>query len=97
MDPIPSFFASVTRQTAAGWRFFPEQAMTREEALISYTRDAAYAAFEEHLKGTLTPGKLADLVVLSQNLLTVPDDRLLATEVEATIVGGKVLYQRESK
>ena len=71
--------------------------MTREEALISYTRDAAYAAFEEHLKGTLTPGKLADLVVLSQNLLTVPDDRLLATEVEATIVGGKVLYQRESK
>ena len=71
--------------------------MTREGALISYTRDAAYAAFEEHLKGTLTPGKLADLVVLSQNLLNVPDDQILATRVETTIVGGKVVYQRESK
>jgi hypothetical protein len=94
VDPIASFHASVTRQTAAGWRFFPEQAMTREEALRSYTRDAAYAAFEEDVKGTLTPGKYADVVVLSEDILTVPEDRIRAAEVVYTIVGGRVVHER---
>lgn len=96
LDPIASFYASVTRDMGDGRLFFPEQRMTREEALRSYTRDAAYAIFmEEHL-GILTPGKLADIVVLSKNLLTVPDEEILDTEVLYTIVGGEVLYSKQT-
>ena len=76
IDPIASFAASVTRKLDSGVTFFPEQCMTREQALRSYTLDAAYAAFEEDLKGSLTPGKLADLVVLSKDILTCPDDEI---------------------
>ncbi len=93
VDPIPSFHASVTRRMPNGELFYPAQKMTREEALRSYTLDAAYASFQEDLLGSLAPGKLADLVVLSQDIMTVPDDRILDTEVLFTIVGGKVLYQ----
>jgi predicted amidohydrolase YtcJ len=92
VSPIESFYASVTRKLPNGTAFFPEQKMTREQALRSYTVHAAYAAFEEDQKGTLTPGKLADVVVLSQDLLTVPDEKLLDTRVVYTIVGGQVLY-----
>jgi predicted amidohydrolase YtcJ len=67
--------------------------MTRMEALRSYTRDAAFAAFEEDIKGTLEPGKLADLVVLSQDILTVPADEIPSTEVLYTVVGGRVVHQ----
>lgn len=98
VDPIACFYASVTRQLPDGTPpggFDPDQKMTREQALRSYTRDAAYAAFEEHLKGTIETGKLADLTVLSQDIMTVPDDRLLDTRVEYTIVGGKIEYSRE--
>lgn len=94
IDPIASFDASVTRRAADGSRFFPEQCMTRMEALRSYTRDAAYGAFEEDIKGTLTPGKFADLVVLSQDILTVPDDEIAATKILMTVVGGEVRYRR---
>ena len=69
--------------------------MTRQEALESYTINNAIAAFEEDIKGSLTPGKLADLVVLSQDLLTVPDDALPNTQVDMTIIGGAVVYTRE--
>ncbi len=92
VDPIACFHASVTRKLASGGTFFPEQKMTREQALRSYTIHAAYAAFEEDLKGTLSPGKLADIVVLSQDILTVPDEQILNTRVAYTIVGGKILY-----
>ncbi|HED64993.1 MAG TPA: amidohydrolase [Planctomycetes bacterium] len=95
VDPIPCFTAAVTRRCKDGTRFFPSQRMTRMEALRSYTLDAAYAAFEEDLKGSLTPGKLADIVILSQDLLTVPEDRLLETSVVATIVGGRVVWEAE--
>jgi hypothetical protein len=95
VNPIASFYASVTRRMANGKQFFPEQAMTREQALKSYTLNGAYAAFEEKLKGSLEPGKLADITVLSQNLLTVPEDQILNTRVVYTIVGGKVLYAAE--
>ena len=71
--------------------------MTRMEALRSYTRDAAYAAFEEDLKGTLTPGKLADIVVLSQDITTIPEQAILQTQVIYTILGGKVLYERGAR
>jgi len=94
VDPIPSFYASVTRRMPNGELFYPEQKMTRKEALRSYTLDAAYAAFQEDILGSLAPGKLADMVVLSQDIMTVPDDRILDTEVLSTIVGGEVMYEK---
>lgn len=95
VSPIECFYASVTRRLPDGSRFYPDQRLTREEALRAYTINNAYAAFEEDLKGSLTPGKLADLVVLSQDLLTVNEDQILKTEVLYTIIGGKIVYQSE--
>jgi predicted amidohydrolase YtcJ len=92
-DPIANFAASVTRRMGDGRTFYPEQRMTREEALRSLTVNAAYAAFEEDVKGTLAPGRYADITVLSQDLLTVPEDAIAQTKVAATIVGGRVLYE----
>jgi predicted amidohydrolase YtcJ len=92
VNPIDCFYATVTRKLANGTTFFPRQKMTREEALKSYTASNAYAAFEEQLKGTLTPGKLADITVLSNDILTCPDEAIRSTKVVYTIVGGKVLY-----
>ncbi len=92
VDPIASLHASVTRQPKKGAVFFPEQRMTRMEALRSYTVANAYAAFEEELKGTLSPGKLADVVILSKDVSTVPDEEILSAEVLTTIVGGEVAY-----
>jgi predicted amidohydrolase YtcJ len=94
VSPIACYYASVTRKLKDGTTFYPAQKMSRMEALRSYTIENAYAAFEEGLKGTLQVGKLGDVTVLSQDILTVPDDRILQTEVEYTIVGGKVVYQR---
>jgi hypothetical protein len=95
IDPIASYYASVSRMTKDGTRFYPEQAMTRQEALESYTINNAYAAFEEDIKGSLTPGKLADIVVLSQDLLTVPEAEIPQTQVDMTILGGAVVYRRD--
>ena len=94
VDPIPCYYATVTRRLADGTQFFPEQCLTREEALRSYTINNAYAAFEENLKGTLKPGKLADITVLSKDILTVPPEEILSAKVVYTIVGGKVMYSR---
>ena len=78
----------------AQWRRFLPRAKDDPWQLKSYTVNAAYAAFEEGLKGTLTPGKLADIVVLSRDILTVPDDQIPGTNVMYTIVGGKVAFER---
>jgi predicted amidohydrolase YtcJ len=94
IDAIASYYASVSRMMVNGERFYPEHAMTREEALQTYTLNNAIAAFEENIKGTLTPGKYADIVVLSQDLLTVPEERIPDTTVDITIVGGEVKYER---
>jgi len=96
VDPLPSFYASVSRRMPNGAYFFPDQAMTREEALASYTINGAYSAFEEDVKGSLTPGKYADIVVLSRDIMTVPPEEILTTEVVYTIVGGEVRYSREN-
>ena len=94
VDPLPSYYASVTRKRQDnGFEFFPEQAMTRKEALHSYTLGNAYAAFEEDKKGSIEVGKLADFVLLSNNLITCPEEEILNTKVLATIVGGKVKYE----
>jgi predicted amidohydrolase YtcJ len=94
IDPLRCFHASVTRRTASGETFFPEQRMTRAEALRSYTLAAAHAAFEEDRKGSLAPGKLADVVVLSKDILEAPEDELLDTRVDLTVIGGEVRYDR---
>jgi hypothetical protein len=95
VDPIACFHASVTRKMKDGAAFFAEQRMTREEALRSYTASGAYAGFEEGIKGTLTPGKLADVVVLSRDILAVPDDEVLEARVLWTIVGGGIAFRAE--
>jgi predicted amidohydrolase YtcJ len=92
VDPIRNFHAAVTRRFDNGTEFYPEQSMSREEALRAYTVDAAYAAFEEQIKGTLTPRRLADIVVLSKDILTVPDNEILETKVLYTILSGKVVH-----
>ena len=94
VDPIPSFYATVTRKMKDGTAFFPEQRLSREEALRTYTINGAYAAFQENLLGSLKPGKLADISVLSQDIMTVAEEEILTTEVRMTIVGGRVLYQK---
>ena len=94
VDPIASFYATVSRRTNTGELFYPEQRLTREEALRTYTLNGAYAAFEEDLKGSIEPGKLADLAILSQDIMTIPEDQISATRVDATILGGEVRYQR---
>jgi len=95
VDPIASYHAAVTRQLADGSFFYPEQAMTREEALRARTLDAAYAVFEEDIKGSLVPGKLADVTVLSKDILEVPAEEILDTKVLYTIVGGEVRFRGE--
>jgi predicted amidohydrolase YtcJ len=97
VSPIQNFHATVTRQDANGQPpggFDPDQKLTRAEALRTMTLDAAYGSFAEAEKGSIEVGKLADLVVLSQDILSVPDDALMKTEVLATIVDGKVLYEK---
>ena len=95
IDPIACFYASVTRKRAdTGFEFFPEQRMTRKEAISSYTLWNAFAAFEENDKGSLSIGKLADMVVLSNNLLTCSDEDILNTKVLMTIVGGDIKYRK---
>jgi predicted amidohydrolase YtcJ len=92
VDPIACYFATATRKLADGSTFYPDQRMTRAEALRSYTLSGAYAGFEEKIKGSLAPGKLADIAVLSRDILTVPDDDIRGARVTCTIVGGKILY-----
>ena len=97
LNPIPCFYASVTRKTLKGepkGGFEPEEKMTREQALKSYTLDAAYGAFEEKIKGSIEVGKLADFTVFSKDIMTIPEDTLLQTEVAMTIVGGKTAYKK---
>ena len=94
VDPIVSFYGSVSRKTKDGTVFVPEQRVTRAEALAAYTINNAYAAFEEKEKGSITPGKLADLVVLSKNIMTVPEDEIPTARVDLTILGGTVRYER---
>lgn len=96
VDPLPNIYASVTRKREdTGQVFFTDQKMTRAEALYSYTLGNAYAAFEEDIKGSIEPGKWADLVLLSQNLFTCPDDSITGAKVLMTMVGGEVKYRRD--
>ncbi len=96
VNPLPSFYATVTRKLKDGSEFFPEQKMSRLEALKSYTTANAYAAFEEKSKGKLAVGMLADIVVLSNDILKCSDDEIKKTKVLYTIVSGKIAYKAGS-
>jgi len=93
IDPIPSFWGSVSRIVADGSVFFPEQRVTRAEGLQAYTLNNAYAAFEEREKGSITVGKLADLAVLTKDIMTIPDRDIPTARVAMTVLGGKVVYE----
>jgi hypothetical protein len=94
VDPIASFYSTVSRKLTDGSVFFPDQRMSRLEALKSYTINAAYAAFEEDSRGSLKSGKYADMVVLSKDIMTMPEDQVPSAEVMYTIVGGKVRFKK---
>ncbi|NIP59097.1 MAG: amidohydrolase family protein [Gemmatimonadetes bacterium] len=93
IDPMASIHCSVTRELPDGSLFFPEQAMSVEEAIRTYTWNNARAAFEEDVKGSLTRGKLADVTVLSRNILEIPADSIPGTRAVYTILGGRVVYE----
>lgn len=98
INPIPCFYASVTRMTLKGQPeggYEPSEKMTREQALRSYTLDAAYGAFEETSKGSIEVGKLADFTIFSDDIMTVADTAILNTTVAMTILGGKVVFEKE--
>ena len=97
VSPLASFYASVSRKLKDGSVFYPDQRMSREEALRSYTWNNAYAAFEEKVKGSLEAGKLADITVLSRDIMTIPEDQIMSTDVVYTIVGGKVAYEQRGR
>lgn len=100
VDPIRSYYASVTRQSEAGLPpggYQPDQKLTRLEALRSYTKDAYWASFAEANGGVIAPGKWADLTVLSQDILSVPDAEILKTRVLLTMVNGKVAYRSDPR
>jgi len=99
VNPLISFHAAFSRQDARDWPpngWYPEQKMTRDEALRSITLWPAYAAFQENVMGSLTPGKLADFVVLDQDIMRVAPEQVLRTQVLATYVGGKAVYERKN-
>ena len=98
LNPIASFYASVSRKTLKGTPeggYEPEQKMTREQALRSYTLDAAYGAFEENIKGSIIAGKLADFTIYDQDIMTVAEDKLLDTQIAMTIFNGEVVYSKD--
>jgi predicted amidohydrolase YtcJ len=95
VDPIPNYYAAVTRKLSNGKVFYPDQRMSRMEALRAATIQNAVAAFEEDVKGTLTVGKLADVTVLSKDITTVPDEEIKTAKVSYTIIGGKIAYSAQ--
>jgi len=97
LSPVQCFYASVSRKTLQGLPpggYEPDQKMSREEALRSYTIDAAYGAFEENIKGSIESGKLADFTVFSKDIMAIPEEEILSTEIDMTIVDGKILFER---
>jgi len=97
MHPRYLIYAAVSRKTLKGTPqdgWFPEQRISREEAIRAYTINNAYAAFEDHIRGSLKAGKLADITIFDRNLLTIPEEEILKAEVALTIVDGKIVFEK---
>jgi predicted amidohydrolase YtcJ len=95
LNPMEGLYAAVTRkdrlgEDGDGW--YPEQKLTMEEAIRYYTLGSAYAQFMEDRKGIIKPGYLADIVIIDKDLMTIPENEIMKTRVDYTIVGGKVVY-----
>lgn len=98
VDPLACFYAAVSRKTLKGTPedgYEPDQKMTREQALKSYTLAAAYGSFEENVKGSIEVGKLADFAILDKDIMTIPEDDILKTRVLMTVFDGKIVYEVE--
>lgn len=98
LDPLKGMYAAVTRKREdepESQPWYPEESLTVQEAIHGFTLGAAYASGEERSKGSLAPGKLADLVILDRDILTGPPEALLEVSVEATVVGGRLVYRRD--
>ena len=91
-NPFLAMWSMVTRTTEKGTVILPDEAISREDALRIYTINNAFASFEEDIKGSIEPGKLADMAVLSEDILTCPDSRIKDIVSELTITGGRIVY-----
>jgi predicted amidohydrolase YtcJ len=96
IGPLVGLYAAVTRKGESGKVYGAEEAVGMKDAIRMYTRNGAFLTREEKIKGTLEVGKLADMVILPQDILTVSPDNLLAMKIDMTIVGGKILYDRNA-
>lgn len=94
IGPMVGLYAAVTRKGMSGKVWGADERVTMPEAIRAYTRNAAYITFDEQIKGTLEPGKLADMIVLADDLLTIDPERIKGVKVDVTIVGGRVVYER---
>lgn len=94
INPFFSIWCAVTRQTFFGNKLIPHEAISVKEALRMYTVNAAYSGFEEEWKGSIEPGKFADLIVISRDILTIPEDQIKDIKVDLTIIDGKIVYHR---
>jgi predicted amidohydrolase YtcJ len=100
LNPMEGIYSAVSRKSIsdkAGNAWLPEESLSVEKAVECYTLGSAYASFEEDIKGSLRKGKLADIVVLSKDIFTIPEEEMLSTHVVYTILGGKVIYPREAE
>ena len=98
VNPLITFHSAVSRQDSTGWPaggWYPDQVMTREEALKSMTIWAAYAGFQEKVMGSISPGKYADFVILDRDIMTIPASEIIGAHVLSTWIGGKPVYQRK--
>ena len=92
-DPLFGMWCAINRTTRAGMVLGPEERLTPMEAIRAYTINGAYASFEEHLKGSIEPGKLADFAILGENPCEVDPWHIRDIKVERTIIGGETVYQ----
>lgn len=94
IGPMVGLYAAVTRKGQSGKVYGPEEAVSMKNAIRMYTKNGAYLTWEEKTKGSLEPGKLADMIVLPEDPLTIAPDKLLSLKIDMTIVGGKVVYDK---
>ena len=95
IGPMVGIYAAVTRKGMTGTIYGADEAITREEAIRAYTETGAYLNFEEDFKGTLEPGKFADMIVLSEDILTIADEEIMNIEILSTYVDGELVYFKE--